>query len=136
MKILHLTLLSACVLFSTIGAHNCQGSQCRSFPAKRSGPLCQLWHRLLQELCRPLDAQLFPVFGRRLADRVKVLNKEMRVIYITHGHIDHWFGLEELVKAFPKSKSQGRSSRGCSDRLGFGRTQEGDSPKALQQGHL
>ncbi|KAG0053928.1 Hydroxyacylglutathione hydrolase [Gryganskiella cystojenkinii] len=51
-----------------------------------------------------IDAQLSPVYGRHLADRVKALNKTVKAIFITHGHRDHYWGLEELVKVFPKAE--------------------------------
>lgn len=51
-----------------------------------------------------IDAQLSPVYGRHLADRVKVLNKTVRAINITHGHSDHYWGLGELVHTFPDAE--------------------------------
>ncbi|KAF9154062.1 hypothetical protein BG015_001941 [Linnemannia schmuckeri] len=40
-------------------------------------------------------------FGRRLGLRAKSLNKTLRVMYITHGHVDHTWGTQELLKIFP-----------------------------------
>ncbi|KAF9091453.1 Hydroxyacylglutathione hydrolase [Mortierella sp. AD031] len=48
-----------------------------------------------------IDTQLSPLFGTRLAQRAKQLNKKLKVIYITHGHADHNWGTAAILKIFP-----------------------------------
>ena len=39
-----------------------------------------------------------------LADWVASKNKNLTTIYITHGHGDHWFGVDTLRERFPKAR--------------------------------
>src|SRR5262245_8317298 len=38
-----------------------------------------------------------------LADWVASKNKNLTIIYITHGHGDHWFGVGTLLERFPNA---------------------------------
>jgi len=41
---------------------------------------------------------------------VKSFNRKLTHIYITHGHGDHWFGVGQLLKAFPEAIAVGTAS--------------------------
>jgi glyoxylase-like metal-dependent hydrolase (beta-lactamase superfamily II) len=51
-----------------------------------------------------VDAQFTRSQARKVIEMVKASRKNLNTIYITHGHPDHYFGLELLVKEFPKAK--------------------------------
>jgi glyoxylase-like metal-dependent hydrolase (beta-lactamase superfamily II) len=40
-----------------------------------------------------------------LADWVTASGKNLKTIYITHGHGDHWFGIGALLERFPNAKA-------------------------------
>ena len=40
-----------------------------------------------------------------LADWVAAANRNLTTIYVTHGHGDHWFGLDTLLKRFPDARA-------------------------------
>ena len=40
-----------------------------------------------------------------LADWVESKGKNLRTIYISHGHGDHWFGLATMLERFPNAKA-------------------------------
>ncbi len=42
-----------------------------------------------------------------LVEWVKSFNRKLTHIYITHGHGDHWFGIGQLLKAFPEAVAVG-----------------------------
>jgi len=44
-----------------------------------------------------------------LVEWVKSFKRRLTHIYITHGHVDHWFGIGQLLKAFPEAKAVGTS---------------------------
>lgn len=51
-----------------------------------------------------IDAQFTRSEAKKVADLVKKSKKNLKAIYITHGHPDHYFGLEVLTKEFPKAE--------------------------------
>ncbi len=57
-----------------------------------------------------IDAQFTRSEARKVAELVKASGKNLRTIYITHGHPDHYFGLEVLAKEFPQAKIQASSA--------------------------
>ena len=55
------------------------------------------------------DAVLVDTFltiehGEQLADEVAATGKNLTSIYITHGHGDHFFGINALKRRFPNAK--------------------------------
>ena len=50
------------------------------------------------------DAQFNTQDGQALVDQIKASHKNLSMIYITAGDPDYYFGLQPLVKAFPKAK--------------------------------
>lgn len=51
-----------------------------------------------------IDAQLTRANALRILDIIKGLNKDLKQIYITHEHPDHFLGLEVFKDAFPNVK--------------------------------
>jgi glyoxylase-like metal-dependent hydrolase (beta-lactamase superfamily II) len=51
-----------------------------------------------------LDAQWSLSNGHRVAAEVLETGLNLKYIYITHAHPDHYFGLEPIAKAFPEAK--------------------------------
>src|ERR1700745_4007402 len=59
------------------------------------------------------DAMRVDTFGTldqvdALADWVKCFKKRVTTILITHGHSDHWIGLQRLLKHFPGVRTMAR----------------------------
>lgn len=50
------------------------------------------------------DAQFSLSDGKALVDMIKKSNKDLKMIYITAGDPDYYFGLQPLIKAFPNVK--------------------------------
>ncbi len=50
------------------------------------------------------DAQFSVSDGKALVDMIKKSNKDLKMIYITAGDPDYYFGLQPLIKAFPSVK--------------------------------
>ena len=50
------------------------------------------------------DAQFSLSDGKALVDMIKKSNKDLKMIYITAGDPDYYFGLQPLLKAFPNAK--------------------------------
>jgi glyoxylase-like metal-dependent hydrolase (beta-lactamase superfamily II) len=51
-----------------------------------------------------VDAYLTAKQSNALADWIASKGKNLRTIYITHGHGDHWFGVGTLLDRFPGAK--------------------------------
>lgn len=51
-----------------------------------------------------LDAQWSLSNGHRVAAEILETGKNLKTIYITHAHPDHYFGLGPIVEAFPEAK--------------------------------
>lgn len=58
-----------------------------------------------------------------LADWVKGFNKRLTTILITHGHFDHWIGLQRLLQHFPEARTMARPT--VRDRAQFEATNPG-----------
>ena len=57
-----------------------------------------------QKECVLIDAQWSRANGYRVAAEIIESGLELKCIYITHAHPDHYFGLEPVVDAFPDAK--------------------------------
>jgi glyoxylase-like metal-dependent hydrolase (beta-lactamase superfamily II) len=51
-----------------------------------------------------IDAQLVNSEAQNLAKSIRESGRELTTIYITHGHPDHFLGIEVLHREFPKAK--------------------------------
>jgi len=51
-----------------------------------------------------IDALLTPEDAGRIVDWIKASGKNLTTIYITHGHGDHFFGLNTILQAFPSAR--------------------------------
>ncbi len=51
-----------------------------------------------------VDAQFTKSEALKVVQLVKAKKKNLKTIFITHGHPDHYFGLEVLKKEFPKAQ--------------------------------
>ena len=51
-----------------------------------------------------IDALLLPDEARRVVDWIRATGKNLTTIYITHGHGDHFFGLNTILDAFPNAR--------------------------------
>jgi glyoxylase-like metal-dependent hydrolase (beta-lactamase superfamily II) len=51
-----------------------------------------------------IDAQWSLSNGHRVAAEILETGKDLKTIYITHAHPDHYFGLGPIVEAFPGAK--------------------------------
>ena len=52
-----------------------------------------------------IDAVLTPEDAGRVVDWVRATGKNLTTIYITHGHGDHFFGLNTILDAFPNARA-------------------------------
>ncbi|HEY3421328.1 MAG TPA: MBL fold metallo-hydrolase [Methanomassiliicoccales archaeon] len=51
-----------------------------------------------------IDAQFTLPDARKLVTMIRESGRELRTVYITHHHPDHYFGLQEIVQAFPDAQ--------------------------------
>jgi glyoxylase-like metal-dependent hydrolase (beta-lactamase superfamily II) len=51
-----------------------------------------------------IDAQHLKPDVQELGDLVEETGRQLTTIYITHGHADHWYGIDELVHRFPRAR--------------------------------
>lgn len=52
-----------------------------------------------------VDAQFTRSEARKVVEMIQSTGTELKAIFVTHGHPDHYFGLEVLKKAFPNAKA-------------------------------
>jgi hypothetical protein len=52
-----------------------------------------------------IDALITPEDAGRVVDWIKATGKNLTTIYITHGHGDHFFGLNTILAAFPDASA-------------------------------
>jgi glyoxylase-like metal-dependent hydrolase (beta-lactamase superfamily II) len=52
-----------------------------------------------------IDAVLTPEDAGRVVDWIRATGKNLTTVYITHGHGDHFFGLNTILAAFPKARA-------------------------------
>jgi glyoxylase-like metal-dependent hydrolase (beta-lactamase superfamily II) len=52
-----------------------------------------------------IDAVLTPGDAERVVEWIRATGKNLTTIYITHGHGDHFFGLNTILDAFPDAKA-------------------------------
>jgi len=51
-----------------------------------------------------VDTLLLADDVERLGERIEATGKQLTTIYITHAHVDHYFGLEALLERFPDAR--------------------------------
>lgn len=52
-----------------------------------------------------IDALLTPADAARVVEWIRATGKNLTTIYITHGHGDHFFGLNTILEAFPDARA-------------------------------
>ncbi len=52
-----------------------------------------------------VDAALTPEDAGRVVNWIRTTGKHLTTIYITHGHADHFFGLNTILAAFPNARA-------------------------------
>jgi glyoxylase-like metal-dependent hydrolase (beta-lactamase superfamily II) len=52
-----------------------------------------------------IDALITTAEASDLVDWIRAKNKDLTTVYITHGHGDHFFGLNTVLAAFPRAKA-------------------------------
>ena len=52
-----------------------------------------------------VDAARTDEDGAQVVDWIRTSGKNLTTIYITHGHGDHFFGLNKILEAFPEAKA-------------------------------
>jgi len=52
-----------------------------------------------------VDALITIAETQRLVEWIRAKNKVLTTVYITHGHADHFFGLNTVLAAFPQAKA-------------------------------
>jgi glyoxylase-like metal-dependent hydrolase (beta-lactamase superfamily II) len=52
-----------------------------------------------------IDAGLTPEDAERIVEWIRATGKNLTTIYITHGHGDHFFGLNTILDAFPNARA-------------------------------
>ena len=54
-----------------------------------------------------VDAQFTRSEATKLADMIESTGRDLKLVYITHGHPDHYFGVEVLKQRFPNARFVG-----------------------------
>jgi len=75
------------------------GSQQATFPASTATLISGEKDAVL------VDALITTAETQRLVEWIRAKNKSLAAVYITHGHGDHFFGLNTVLAAFPRAKA-------------------------------
>lgn len=51
-----------------------------------------------------VDAQFLRSEAKKVAEKIKASGRNLKIVFVTHGHPDHYFGLEVLKKEFPSAR--------------------------------
>jgi len=90
------------------------------------GPEDLLWLTNTATLvCGEHDAVLIDTFmtldeNKELIDWLASFDRDLRYVYVTHGHVDHFYGVHQVLEAFPNARaisnpaSAARSLADCS----------------------
>ena len=71
-----------------------------------------------------VDAQFTKSEAHKVVELIQSQKKNLKTIFITHGHPDHYFGLEVLKEAFPKAQILARAQVVKAIDQGFGPKQQ------------
>jgi glyoxylase-like metal-dependent hydrolase (beta-lactamase superfamily II) len=75
------------------------GSQQATFPASSASLISGERQAVL------IDALITTAEAQRLVEWIRAKEKTLTAVYITHGHADHFFGLNSVLAAFPEAKA-------------------------------
>ena len=56
--------------------------------------------------------------NRQLVDWVASFGRNLRYVYVTHGHVDHYYGVHQVLKSFPNARAisnPASAERACED---------------------
>jgi len=70
-----------------------------TWPATSNSLVCGVRDAVL------IDTPLTPDNAARVVDWIRAKGKNLTTIYITHGHGDHFFGLNTILAAFPNARA-------------------------------
>jgi glyoxylase-like metal-dependent hydrolase (beta-lactamase superfamily II) len=76
----------------------------QTFTASESGFLVNSHLVVGKKKVLLIDAQFTKEDATKLADTIEATGKELESVFISHGHPDHYFGLETIQARFPKAK--------------------------------
>lgn len=51
-----------------------------------------------------IDPQFLASDAKKVAEQIRASGKRLTMVYTTHAHPDHMFGVAEILKAFPKAR--------------------------------
>jgi glyoxylase-like metal-dependent hydrolase (beta-lactamase superfamily II) len=63
--------------------------------------------------------------NQELIDWVASFDRDLRYVYVTHGHVDHFYGVHQVLEAFP-------NARAISNSASAARAREDCSPERIQ----
>jgi glyoxylase-like metal-dependent hydrolase (beta-lactamase superfamily II) len=66
-----------------------------------------------------VDAQFLDSEAARLVETIRASGRNLRTVYITHAHPDHYFGLATIHRAFPDAKILAHPKVAEAQRAGF-----------------
>ena len=75
------------------------GSQQATFPTSSASLISGEKEAVL------IDALITTAEAQRLVEWIRAREKTLTAVYITHGHADHFFGLNTILAAFPQAKA-------------------------------
>lgn len=110
-----LTNLFSILLFTALITSGCESIpshkaklEVHSFTANLAGFSVNSHLIVGEEEAILVDAQFTRSQAKELIDQIKLSGKKLKMIYITHGHPDHYLGLEKILEAFPKAEVKAR----------------------------